>query len=126
MGVGFPRDIVAAVDTGIDMFDCVMPTRNGRNAYAFTGVGPIRLRNSQLSSDTRARSRTVATATPAGLLRAAPSAISFLPARCLDRPCFVHNMRFYQRLMEDVRRSIETGTFRSSGRPIRDARSGRR
>ena len=47
MGVGFPQDIVAAVAAGIDMFDCVMPTRNGRNAYAFTAAGPIRIKNSQ-------------------------------------------------------------------------------
>ena len=47
MGVGFPRDIVAAVASGVDMFDCVLPTRNGRNAYAFTAEGPLRLRNSR-------------------------------------------------------------------------------
>ena len=65
MGVGYPRDIVAAVAAGIDMFDCVLPTRNGRNAYAFTADGPIRLRNSQFTRGSRARSRTAATATPA-------------------------------------------------------------
>jgi queuine tRNA-ribosyltransferase len=46
MGVGYPRDIVAGVAAGVDMFDCVLPTRNGRNAYAFTSTGPLRLRNS--------------------------------------------------------------------------------
>src|SRR5688500_6198487 len=51
MGVGYPRDIVAAVASGIDMFDCVLPTRNGRNAYAFTAAGPLRLRNSQYQRD---------------------------------------------------------------------------
>src|SRR5262249_46043618 len=51
MGVGFPRDIVAGVAAGIDMFDCVMPTRNGRNAYAFTMDGAIRLRNSRFVRD---------------------------------------------------------------------------
>src|SRR5207237_8378510 len=48
MGVGFPRDIVEGVTAGVDMFDCVMPQRNGRNAYAFTANGPIRLRNRRL------------------------------------------------------------------------------
>ena len=52
MGVGFPRDIAVAVAAGIDMFDCVLPTRNGRNAYAFTGTGPVRLRNSRFTSET--------------------------------------------------------------------------
>src|SRR5438105_13208632 len=51
MGVGFPRDIVAAVAAGVDMFDCVLPTRNGRNAYAFTASGPMRLRSSQFMRD---------------------------------------------------------------------------
>jgi len=46
MGVGTPADIVAAVRCGVDMFDCVMPTRNGRNGFAFTENGPVRLRNS--------------------------------------------------------------------------------
>lgn len=45
MGVGMPRDMVAAIRCGIDLFDCVLPTRNGRNAYAFTRTGPVRLRN---------------------------------------------------------------------------------
>jgi queuine tRNA-ribosyltransferase len=51
MGVGYPRDIVTAVAAGVDMFDCVLPTRNGRNAYAFTAGGPLRLRNSQFQKD---------------------------------------------------------------------------
>src|SRR5262249_24311270 len=52
MGVGYPRDIVEAVARGIDQFDCVLPTRNGRNAYAFTASGAIRLRNSKFTADT--------------------------------------------------------------------------
>src|SRR5262249_18000421 len=51
MGVGYPRDIVEAVALGVDMFDCVLPTRNGRNASAFTSTGSIRLRNSQFTRD---------------------------------------------------------------------------
>jgi len=47
MGVGMPRDILAAVRAGVDMFDCVLPTRNGRNGYAFTATCPLRLRNEQ-------------------------------------------------------------------------------
>ncbi|MBN1488411.1 MAG: tRNA guanosine(34) transglycosylase Tgt, partial [Phycisphaerae bacterium] len=53
MGVGMPADIVAAVQAGIDMFDCVLPTRNGRNAYAFTPTGPLRLRNEKHRLDER-------------------------------------------------------------------------
>ena len=52
MGVGYPVDILEAVKRGVDMFDCVLPTRNGRNALAFTSAGPICLRNSQYIRDT--------------------------------------------------------------------------
>ena len=51
MGVGRPQDLLAGVASGIDMFDCVMPTRNGRNALAFTSDGPIRLRNAKHRRD---------------------------------------------------------------------------
>ena len=51
MGVGRPEDLLAAIAAGIDMFDCVMPTRNGRNALAFTSDGPIRLRNARHRRD---------------------------------------------------------------------------
>jgi len=53
MGVGTPADIIAAVKAGVDMFDCVLPTRNGRNAYAFTENGPLRLRNNVHINDAR-------------------------------------------------------------------------
>jgi queuine tRNA-ribosyltransferase len=51
MGVGYERDIVAAVRAGVDMFDCVLPTRNGRNANAFTRAGQVRLRNARFAED---------------------------------------------------------------------------
>jgi queuine tRNA-ribosyltransferase len=111
MGVGFPRDIIEAVAAGVDMFDCVMPTRNGRNAYAFTAMGPIRLRNSQYQRDAgpiedgcdcyacRAFSK--------GAIR------HYFFAGEMLGPILVslHNIRFYQRLMADVRRAIGAGTF---------------
>ena len=53
MGVGYERDIVAAVRAGVDMFDCVLPTRNGRNAVAFTRTGPMRLKNAKFAEDAR-------------------------------------------------------------------------
>lgn len=53
MGVGYERDIFAAVKAGVDMFDCVLPTRNGRNAFAFTPIGTVRLRNAKYADDPR-------------------------------------------------------------------------
>jgi queuine tRNA-ribosyltransferase len=111
MGVGFPRDIVEAVSHGVDMFDCVLPTRNGRNAYAFTAQGPLRLRNSRFVDDRgpiedgcdcyacRHFSR--------GAIRHFFSAAEMLGPVL----CSVHNMRFYQRLMADVRSAIGQGRF---------------
>ncbi len=111
MGVGFPRDIVAAVLAGVDMFDCVMPTRNGRNAYAFTSEGPLRLRNSRFQRDPlpieadcdcyacRHFSR--------GTLRHYFFAGEMLGPILVS----VHNIRFYQRLMRDIRGAIADATF---------------
>lgn len=111
MGVGFPRDIVEAVAAGVDMFDCVMPTRNGRNAYAFTAQGPIRLRNSRFLRDKgpieqdcdcyACRTFTL------GAIRHYFCASEMLGPILLS----LHNIRFYQRLMADIRRSIAQGVF---------------
>ena len=111
MGVGFPRDIVEAVAAGVDMFDCVMPTRNGRNAYAFTANGPIRLRNSQFIADPGpiepgCDCYACRTFTLGGIRH------FFLAGEMLGPVlASVHNIRFYQRLMSDLRRAIFDGRF---------------
>jgi len=111
MGVGFPRDIVAGVAAGIDMFDCVMPTRNGRNAYAFTAGGAIRLRNAQYARDAgpiEAGCDCYACRTfSRGAIRHLFSAGETLGPILAS----VHNIRFYQRLMQDLRQAIREGTF---------------
>jgi queuine tRNA-ribosyltransferase len=111
MGVGRPIDIIAAVKAGVDMFDCVLPTRNGRNAYAFTENGPIRLRNNAHITETgpieadcdccccRNFSR--------GTLR------HFFNIGEMLGPILVslHNLKFYQRLMAKIRGLIEKNEF---------------
>jgi len=111
MGVGTPKDIVAAVRAGIDMFDCVMPARNGRNAFAFTANGPVRLRNSVHTNDAgpiepgcecyccRNFSR--------GTLR------HFFNSNEMLGPILVslHNLTFYQRLMSRIRQAINNDEF---------------
>ena len=111
MGVGFPRDIVEAVRCGIDMFDCVMPTRNGRNAYAFTMHGVVRLKNSQYTRDAGPIEAGCDCHACVNFSRGAIRHF-FLAGEMLG-PMLVslHNTRFYQRLMADVRASIEAGTF---------------
>jgi queuine tRNA-ribosyltransferase len=111
MGVGFPRDIVAGVACGIDMFDCVMPTRNGRNAYAFTFQGPIRLRNSQYSRDRRPVEEGCDCYCCRNFSRGAIRHFFFAAEMLGPVLLSVHNIRFYQRLMADIRQAIAEGNF---------------
>jgi queuine tRNA-ribosyltransferase len=111
MGVGFPRDIVAAVAAGIDMFDCVMPTRNGRNAYAFTASGAIRLRNSQYARDTGPIEDGCDCYACRTFTRGAIRHFFFAGEMLGPVLASVHNIRFYQRLMRDLRAAIRDGTF---------------
>ena len=112
MGVGRPEDLVEAVARGIDMFDCVMPTRNARNGHFFTASGTVRVRNAQYEHDLRPIEEGCdCVACAGGFSR------SYL--RHLDRcnemlgPVLgtLHNLRYYQRLMAGMREAIERGTF---------------
>lgn len=118
MGVGYERDIVAAVRAGVDMFDCVLPTRNGRSASAFTAVGQIRLRNAQFSDDggpldpgcdcLACRPEAHGWALPGGgCFSRAYLRHLFLADEMLG-PILVslHNVRHFQRLMVDIRAAI--------------------
>ena len=111
MGVGFPRDIVAGVASGIDMFDCVMPTRNGRNAYAFTADGPIRLRNSRFARDRGPVEEGCDCYACRNFSRGAIRHFFFAGEMLGPVLLSVHNIRFYQRLMADIRKAIGGGTF---------------
>ncbi len=117
MGVGYPRDIVEAVANGIDMFDCVLPTRNGRGLVCFTNDGIVRLKNAKYAADAgpiEAGCDCYACRTyPRGAIR------HFYMVGEMLGPILasLHNIRFYQRLMADLRWAIATGTlakFRAS------------
>ncbi|MGV8944115.1 tRNA guanosine(34) transglycosylase Tgt [Thermomonas sp.] len=112
MGVGRPEDLVEAVARGVDMFDCVMPTRNARNGHYFTSLGTVRVRNAKYERDLRPIEEGCdCVACAGGFSR------SYL--RHLDRcnemlaPMLgtLHNLRYYQRLMAQMRQAIEAGTF---------------
>jgi len=111
MGVGTPADIIAAVAAGVDMFDCVLPTRNGRNAFAFTENGPLRLRNNANINDTKpiqaACDCYCCRNFSRGTLR------HFFNVGEMLGPILVslHNLRFYQRLMARIRGAIERSEF---------------
>jgi queuine tRNA-ribosyltransferase len=106
MGVGRPIDLLEAVLRGIDLFDCVMPTRNGRNALAFTDQGPLRLRNKVHAED----SRPLEESCPCLACRHSRSYIRHLfQADEMLGPILLthHNLTYYQRLMTDARLAIE-------------------
>jgi queuine tRNA-ribosyltransferase len=111
MGVGFPRDIVAAVAGGVDMFDCVLPTRNGRNAYAFTADGAIRLRNSRFTRDAAPIEQGCDCYACSRFSRGAIRHFFFAGEMLGPILVSVHNIRFFQRLMADIRRSIEQADY---------------
>ena len=107
MGVGYERDIVMAVAAGVDMFDCVLPTRNGRNAGAFTREGPIRLRNARFADDASPIDPACDCEACAGGFSRAYVRHLFAAGEMLG-PTLVslHNIRHFQRLMMDVRSAI--------------------
>ena len=107
MGVGTPKDILAAVMAGVDMFDCVLPTRNGRNAFVFTENGPLRLRNNAHQNDPRpieAHCECYGCRNfSRGTLR------HFFNTGEMLGPILasIHNLTFYQRLMAGIRQAIK-------------------
>ena len=111
MGVGFPRDIVMAVAAGVDMFDCVLPTRNGRNAYAFTAAGALRLRNSRFAADGGPIEDGCDCYACRTFTRGAIRHYFFASEMLGPILVSLHNIRFFQRLMADIRRAIGEGTF---------------
>jgi len=116
MGVGYERDIVAAVRSGVDMFDCVLPTRNGRNANAFTRGGQVRLRNARFAED---EAPIDAACDCPVCLRFSRSYIRHLfAAEEMLGPMLVswHNIAHFQSLMLDIRRAIRDDGWSLLGR----------
>lgn len=119
MGVGYERDLLAAVLAGVDMFDCVLPTRNGRNANAFTPTGQLRLRNAQYQEDPRPLQEgcdcLACQADPKTGLPFSRSYIRhlFMAGEMLG-PMLVslHNLRHFQRFMLEVRAAIASDGWR--------------
>lgn len=110
MGVGRPEDLIEAIRRGIDLFDCVMPTRNGRNALAFTDRGPLRLRNLQYQRD----DRPLEPDCPCPACRHSRAYIRhlFVAGEMLGPILLsVHNVTYYQRLLAQTRRAIAADRF---------------
>jgi queuine tRNA-ribosyltransferase len=111
MGVGFPKDIVMAVAAGIDMFDCVMPTRNGRNASAFTRHGSIRVKNAKFTRDTGPVEEDCDCYACKNFTLGAIRHYFFASEMLGPILLALHNTHFYQRLMRDIRAAIVEGRF---------------
>ncbi len=110
MGVGQPQDIVAAVAAGIDMFDCVLPTRCGRNSLVYTFAGPLRLRNAIHATD----QRPLEEGCPCAACRHSRSYLRhlFLSGEMLGPVlASIHNLTFYQRLVARLRAAVVAGRF---------------
>jgi queuine tRNA-ribosyltransferase len=111
MGVGFPEDLLRSIALGMDLFDCVAPTRNGRNGSAFTPEGPVNIRNAAFRRDPRPLDESCDCETcrtySRGYLRHLFQAEELLGLRLLS----LHNVRFLIRLAETARERILEGTF---------------
>jgi queuine tRNA-ribosyltransferase len=111
MGVGTPEDIVAAVGQGIDMFDCVMPTRNARNGWLFTQHGDIKIRNAMHKTDTRPLDSDCQCYTCQNFSRSYLHHLQKINEILGARLNTIHNLHYYQQLMQEIRASIEAGQF---------------
>jgi len=111
MGVGTPEDIVDAVEVGVDLFDCVLPTRNARNGWLFTRNGTIKLRNSRYRSDLAPVDEACACYTCRHYSRAYLHHLQRVNEMLGSRLNTIHNLHYFQEVMVGLRHAIERGRF---------------
>ena len=122
MGVGTPEDIIDAVNCGIDMFDCVMPTRNARNGWLFTRFGDVKLRNARYRDDTRPLDPECTCYGCRNFSRAYLHHLHRSNEILGARLNTIHNLHFYLGMMADMREAIVAGTFAAWSAAFRDGR----
>ncbi len=111
MGVGTPEDLVAGVASGIDMFDCVMPTRNARNGWLFTRFGDIRIRNARYKDDEKPLDETCQCYACRHFSRAYIHHLNRVGEILGAQLSTIHNLHYYLQLMNDMRDAIENDRF---------------
>jgi len=111
MGVGKPEDLVEGVRRGVDMFDCVMPTRNARNSHIFTHTGVLKLRNAANKSDLRPLDEQCDCYTCQNFSRAYLHHLDKCKEILGATLNTIHNLRYYQILMADIRKALEEDRF---------------
>ena len=123
MGVGTPEDLVDGVSRGIDMFDCVMPTRNARNGWLFTRFGDIKLKNSRYRSDLRPLDPTCTCYTCRHFSRSYLHHLHKVGEILGARLNTIHNLHYYLTLMQEMRDALEAGTFEEWKRTFKENRA---
>jgi len=126
MGVGRPEDIVEAVSRGVDMFDCVMPTRNARNGHLFTHQGVVKIRNQKHQFDTRPLDESCQCYTCQNYSRSYLRHLDKTNEMLGSRLNTLHNLYYYQELMQGIRAAIENQTFDSFVAAFYEARDEKR
>jgi queuine tRNA-ribosyltransferase len=122
MGVGTPEDLIHSVASGIDMFDCVMPTRNARNGWLFTRFGDIKIRNSKHKSDTDPLDETCGCYTCGHFSRAYLHHLTKVNEILCSKLATIHNLHYYQQLMRELREAIVAGQFAQTAARLSDER----
>jgi len=125
MGVGTPQDIVAAVQRGIDLFDCVLPTRNARNGFLFTHEGTVKIRNARYRNDEGPLDPLCDCYTCRSYSRAYLHHLDKCREILGSRLNSIHNLYFYQQLMSDLRDAITRGGLDAFARDFQSSRIGR-
>jgi len=111
MGVGTPEDLVVAVAGGVDMFDCVLPTRNARNGHLFTRFGDLRIRNARYKTDERPLDESCGCYTCTHFSRAYLHHLDRCAEMLAPMLTTVHNLHYYLNLMREVREALDAGQF---------------
>jgi len=123
MGVGTPEDLVEGVGAGVDLFDCVMPTRNARNGHLFTRFGDLKIRNARHRSDERPLDPTCGCYACRGFSRAYLHHLDRCGEMLFSMLATIHNLHYYLNLMREIRAAIETGTFAAFAQQLRADRA---
>jgi queuine tRNA-ribosyltransferase len=123
MGVGTPEDLVECVRRGVDMFDCVMPTRHARNGHLFTSFGVVKIRNAKYEADTGPLDPECTCYTCANYTRSYLRHLDRCNEILAARLGTIHNLHFYLSLMQQIRASIEQGRFEEFAREFYRKRS---
>ena len=111
MGVGTPEDLVDGVAQGVDMFDCVMPTRNARNGHLFTRFGDLKIRNARHKSDTQPADASCACQACSTVSRAYLHHLDRCGEMLGPMLASIHNLHYYLNLMAEIRAALELGQF---------------